>query len=85
MVLSFLDKEFTVTVLAALLMIIGYSLNDTVIVYDRIRENIPKLSKDSLGTIINRSVNETLSRTIMTQGLTLVMVLSLFFLRRNHP
>ena len=79
-VLSILDKEFTVTVIAALLTIIGYSLNDTIIVYDRIRENVRKLSKAALGPIINRSVNETLSRTIMTQGLTLVMVVSLYFL-----
>ena len=79
-VLSFLGKEFTITVIAALLTIIGYSLNDTIIVYDRIRENVRKLSKTSLGVIINRSVNETLSRTIMTQGLTLVMVVSLYFL-----
>ena len=79
-VLSVLDKEFTVTVIAALLTIIGYSLNDTIIVYDRIRENVRKLSKTTLGVIINRSVNETLSRTIMTQGLTLVMVVSLYFL-----
>jgi preprotein translocase subunit SecF len=79
-VLSILDKEFTITVIAALLTIIGYSLNDTIIVYDRIRENIRKLAKTPLGVIINRSVNETLSRTIMTQGLTLVMVVSLFLL-----
>jgi preprotein translocase subunit SecF len=79
-VLSILDKEFTITVIAALLTIIGYSLNDTIIVYDRIRENVRKLAKTSLGVIINRSVNETLSRTIMTQGLTLVMVISLFIL-----
>jgi preprotein translocase subunit SecF len=79
-VLSFFDKEFTITVIAALLTIIGYSLNDTIIVYDRIRENVKKLPKTYLGVIINRSVNETLSRTIMTQGLTLVMVISLYFL-----
>jgi preprotein translocase subunit SecF len=79
-VLSFLGKEFTITVIAALLTIIGYSLNDTIIVYDRIRENVKKLPKTHLGVIINRSVNETLSRTIMTQGLTLVMVISLYLL-----
>jgi preprotein translocase subunit SecF len=78
--LSILGKEFTITVIAALLTIIGYSLNDTIIVYDRIRENARKLAKSPLSVIINRSVNETLSRTIMTQGLTLVMVLSLYFL-----
>ena len=79
-VLSLLGKEFTITVIAALLTIIGYSLNDTIIVYDRIRENVRKLAKSPLSVIINRSVNETLSRTIMTQGLTLVMVVSLYFL-----
>jgi preprotein translocase subunit SecF len=79
-VLSILGKEFTITVIAALLTIIGYSLNDTIIVYDRIRENVRKLAKSPLSVIINRSVNETLSRTIMTQGLTLVMVVSLYFL-----
>ena len=79
-VLSILDKEFTITVIAALLTIIGYSLNDTIIVYDRIRENLRKRTKTALGVIINRSVNETLSRTIMTQGLTLVMVVSLYLL-----
>lgn len=79
-VLSILDKEFTITVIAALLTIIGYSLNDTIIVYDRIRENVRKLARTPLGVIINRSVNETLSRTIMTQGLTLVMVIALFLL-----
>jgi preprotein translocase subunit SecF len=84
-VLSFLGKEFTITVIAALLTIIGYSLNDTIIVYDRIRENVKKLPKTHLGVIINRSVNETLSRTIMTQGLTLVMVISLYFRGRDHP
>ena len=80
-VLSILDKEFTVTVIAALLTIIGYSLNDTIIVYDRIRENVQQALQNRLwASIINRSVNETLSRTIMTQGLTLVMVISLYFL-----
>jgi preprotein translocase subunit SecF len=77
---SLLDKEFTLTVIAALLTITGYSLNDTVIVYDRIRENHKKLAKSPLALIINRSVNETLSRTILTAGTVFIVVLALFFL-----
>jgi len=78
--LSLLDKEITLTVIAALLTIIGYSLNDTIIVYDRIRENLKKLQKTPLGEIINRSVNETLSRTILTAGTVFIVVVALFFL-----
>ena len=78
--LSLMDKEITLTVIAALLTIIGYSLNDTIIVYDRVRENLKKLHKTPLGVIINRSVNETLSRTILTAGTVFVVVMSLFFL-----
>jgi len=79
-VFTILEKEFTLTVIAALLTIIGYSLNDTIIVYDRIRENIKKLSKTPIGAVINRSVNETLSRTILTAGTVFVVLVSLFFL-----
>ncbi len=75
-----LEKEFTLPVVAALLTIIGYSLNDTIVVFDRIRENLKKLSRSPLAEIINRSVNETLSRTILTAGTTLLVVLALFFL-----
>jgi len=78
--LSLMDKEITLTVIAALLTIIGYSLNDTIIVYDRVRENLKKLHKTPLGVIINRSVNETLSRTILTAGTVFVVVMALFFL-----
>lgn len=78
--LSLMDKEITLTVIAALLTIIGYSLNDTIIVYDRVRENLKKLHKTPLGEIINRSVNETLSRTILTAGTVFVVVVALFFL-----
>ena len=78
--LSLMDKEITLTVIAALLTIIGYSLNDTIIVYDRIRENLKKLHKTPLGEIINRSVNETLSRTILTAGTVFIVVVALFFL-----
>ena len=79
-IFSLLNKEMTLTIVAALLTIVGYSLNDTIIVFDRIRENMRKTRKAELGQIINSSINETLSRTVLTSGTTLVVVLSLFFL-----
>jgi preprotein translocase subunit SecF len=79
-VFCILQKEFTLTVIAALLTIIGYSLNDTIVIYDRIRENTAKYHKNPLAQIINRSVNETLSRTILTAGTVFVVVVTLFFL-----
>jgi preprotein translocase subunit SecF len=79
-VFSLFNKEFTLPIIAALLTIIGYSLNDTIIVFDRIRENSKKLHKNPLATIINSSINETLSRTLLTSGTTLVVVVSLFVL-----
>ncbi|UCF30649.1 MAG: protein translocase subunit SecF [bacterium] len=79
-VFSFFGKEFTLPVVAALLTIIGYSLNDTIVVYDRIRENTRRSPRDSLADIINSSINQTLSRTILTSGTTLLVVLCLFFL-----
>ncbi len=79
-IFSIFDKEFTLPVIAALLTIIGYSLNDTIIVFDRIRENLRKHHKQPLGFIINRSINETLSRTILTSGTTLIVVVALFIL-----
>lgn len=79
-VFSIFGKEFTLPIIAALLTIIGYSLNDTIIVFDRIRENLRKLHKKPLPEIVNRSINETLNRTLLTSGTTLVVVLSLFFL-----
>ena len=77
-VFSLMGKEFSLPIMAALLTIVGYSLNDTIIVFDRIRENLTRYQKKPLDIIINRSVNETLSRTILTSGTTLVVVLSLF-------
>ena len=77
-IFSVFDKEFTLPIVAALLTIIGYSLNDTIIVFDRIRENQRKLARKPLDFLINRSINETLSRTILTSGTTLVVLLSLF-------
>lgn len=79
-VFSLFNKEFSLPIIAALLTIIGYSLNDTIIVFDRIRENLKKFSKKPLEVIINRSINETLSRTILTSGTTLIVVIALFFL-----
>lgn len=79
-VFSLLGKEFTITVIAALLTIIGYSLNDTIIVYDRIRENLRKDPKAAFAVLVNRSVNETLSRTILTAGTVFVVVAALYFL-----
>lgn len=77
-VFSVFGCEIDLPVIAAFLAIIGYSLNDTIIVYDRIRENMGRYSKDAFGQIINRSINETLSRTILTSGTTLLVILSLF-------
>jgi preprotein translocase subunit SecF len=78
-IFSIFGKEFTLPIIAALLTIIGYSLNDTIIVFDRIRENLRKHHRQSLGFIVNRSVNETLSRTILTSGTTMIVVLALYF------
>ncbi len=77
-IFSLFGKEFTLPIIAALLTIIGYSLNDTIIVFDRIRENLRKYHKNPLEVVINKSVNETLSRTILTSGTTLVVVVTLF-------
>ncbi len=79
-IFSIFDKEFTLPIIAALLTIIGYSLNDTIIVFDRIRENLIKYRKNPLEVIINKSINETLSRTILTSLTTLVVVVVLFAL-----
>ncbi|MFW5735214.1 MAG: protein translocase subunit SecF [Oceanidesulfovibrio sp.] len=79
-VFSLLDKEFDLTIVAALLTIIGYSLNDTIIVFDRIRENLRnRISKD-FGETINISINQTLSRTILTSGTTLMVIVALYIL-----
>jgi preprotein translocase subunit SecF len=75
---SLLDKEISLTVIAAILTLIGYSNNDTIVVFDRIRENIKLLRRDRLADIVNKSINQTLSRTILTAGLTFLTVLALF-------
>jgi preprotein translocase subunit SecF len=71
---------FDLTVLAAVLAVIGYSLNDTIVIFDRIRENFRKMRKGTVIEISNRSVNQTLSRTIITSGTTLLVLLALYFL-----
>jgi preprotein translocase subunit SecF len=70
--------EFDLTVLAAVLAVIGYSLNDTIVVFDRIRENFRKMRKGETGAIINSSINQTLSRTLITSGTTLLVLVALF-------
>jgi preprotein translocase subunit SecF len=75
---SFFNKEITLTVIAALLTLVGYSMNDTIVVFDRIRENLKVLRRESLSAIINKSINQTLSRTVLTSGLTFGTVLSLY-------
>jgi len=77
---SLLGLEFDLTVLAAILALIGYSLNDTIVVYDRIRENFKLLRNRSTEEIMNISINETLSRTIMTSVTVMLVLVSLFFL-----
>ena len=77
---SIFDKDFSLTVVAALLTVVGYSLNDTIVVFDRIRENQGKYRKKSFEETINLSITETLSRTLITSGTTLFVVLSLFLL-----
>ncbi len=77
-VFSLLDREISLTVIAAILTLIGYSNNDTIVVFDRIRENIKLLRRDRLADIVNKSINQTLSRTILTAGLTFLTVLALF-------
>ena len=73
-------REFNLVVVAALLTLVGYSVNDTVVVYDRIRENQRTPKKEALESVINRSINQTLSRTVLTSGATMLVVLALFFL-----
>src|ERR1039457_4666838 len=75
---SLLNWEISLTVIAAILTLIGYSNNDTIVVFDRIRENIKLLRREKLGDIVNKSINQTLSRTILTAGLTFLTVLALF-------
>jgi preprotein translocase subunit SecF len=77
---SLLHFEISLTVIAALLTLVGYSMNDTIVIFDRIRENLRVMRKEPFSTIVNRSINQTLSRTILTSGLTFLTVLVLFIM-----
>ena len=79
-VFSLLDKEITLSFVAAILTIAGYSLNDTIIIYDRIREHVSKSRRGDYAETINRSINETLSRTVLTSGSTLLVIVALYLL-----
>jgi preprotein translocase subunit SecF len=72
------NQEISLTVIAAILTLVGYSMNDTIVVFDRIRENLRLSRRESLPDVVNRSINQTLSRTVLTSGLTFLTVLSLF-------
>ena len=75
---ALLNKEISLTVIAAILTLVGYSMNDTIVVFDRIRENLRLSRREPLPDLVNRSINQTLSRTVLTSGLTFLTVLSLF-------
>lgn len=77
--ISILDLEFSLSLLAVILTIIGFSINDTIVIFDRVRENIKKMRKENLENIFNISINETLGRTILTSGTVMMVVLILFF------
>jgi preprotein translocase subunit SecF len=77
--ISIANIEYSLNVLAVILTIIGFSINDTIVIFDRVRENIKKMRKDNLETIFNVSINETLGRTVLTSGTVMGVVLILFF------
>lgn len=77
--ISIFDLEFSLPLLAVILTIIGFSINDTIVIFDRVRENIKKMRKEKIETIFNVSINETLGRTILTSGTVMMVVLILFF------
>lgn len=79
-IFSLTGMEFDLTVLAALLAVLGYSLNDTIVVYDRVRENLRRMRKATPIEVVNASVNQTLARTLVTSGTTIMTLLALFFL-----
>jgi preprotein translocase subunit SecF len=75
---SLTNQEITLTVIAAILTLIGYSMNDTIVVFDRIRENLALSRRETLSDVVNRSINQTLTRTVISSGLTFLTVMSLF-------
>lgn len=76
---SIFNKEINLTVIAALLTLVGYSVNDTIVVFDRVRENLRMSRRNTFESVLNRSINQTLSRTVLTSGLTLVAGLAMYF------
>ena len=78
--ISLTNKEFTLAIVAALLTVIGYSVNDTIVIFDRIRENIAKSLSKSFGDIVNEGITQTLSRTILTGVTVFIVLIPLFFL-----
>jgi len=77
---SIFQLEISLTVIAALLTLVGYSMNDTIVIFDRVRENLRIMRREPLADVVNRAINQTLSRTILTSGLTFLTVLVLFLL-----
>lgn len=77
--ISILGIEYSLNVMAVVLTVVGFSINDTIVIFDRVRENIKKMRKENLETVFNVSINETLGRTIITNGTVMVVVLILFF------
>jgi preprotein translocase subunit SecF len=75
---SLFNKEISLTVIAALLTLVGYSMNDTIVIFDRMRENLRLSRREPLEDLMNRSINQTLSRTVMTSGLTFLTVIALY-------
>jgi preprotein translocase subunit SecF len=75
---SLTNQEITLTVVAAILTLIGYSMNDTIVVFDRIRENLAMSRRETLSDVVNRSINQTLTRTVISSGLTFLTVMSLY-------
>lgn len=78
--LSLFNHEFNLNIVAALLTLVGFSVNDTIVTFDRIRENVRLLRRERFANIVDKSINQTLSRTVLTSGLTFLTVLALFFL-----
>ena len=76
---SFFNREISLTVVAALLTLVGYSMNDTIVIFDRIRENLKLMRRGAVHDLVNMSINQTLSRTMLTAGPTLLCTLALYF------
>jgi len=77
---AFFDKEISLTVIAALLTLVGYSINDTIVIFDRVRENVLLMRRADFGSILNTSINQTLNRTVLTSGMTFLAVLALYLM-----